>query len=46
MKRFFYLTLFCLLALTTTVKANDYLEQSEHYTVMNMGYSPGWEVGN
>ena len=37
MKRFFYLTLFCLLALTTTVQANDYLEQSEHYTVMNMG---------
>ena len=36
-KRFFYVALLCLLAITTSVQANDYLEQSGHYTVMNMG---------
>ena len=48
MKKLFYLTLVCLLALTTTVQANDYLEQQGHYTVMSMGngvyrfYIPIW----
>jgi len=38
MKRLFYVTIVCLLAITTSVQAtNDYLEQPEHYTVMNMG---------
>lgn len=52
MKRYFYLAFFGLLALTTSVRANDYLEHSEHYTVMNMGngvyrfYIPIWVYGS
>ena len=54
MKRFFYLTLVLLLATmsVSTVQANDYLEQSGHYTVMNMGngvyrfYVPVWVYGH
>ena len=51
-KRFFYVALLCLLAITTSVQANDYLEQSGHYTVMNMGngvyrfYVPVWVYGH
>ena len=37
MKRFFYLTLICLLALTTTVQANDFLEHKEHYLAYSAG---------
>ena len=37
MKRLFFGLLIGLLALTTSVQANDYLEHEEHYTVMNMG---------
>ena len=36
MKRFLYLTV-VLLMVVMHVQANDYLEHSEHYTVMNMG---------
>ena len=51
MKRFFYVVLACLLTLSTTIQANDYLEHQEHYTVMNMGngvyrfYIPIWVYG-
>ena len=50
MKRFLYLTLVLLMAVMN-VQANDYLEQSGHYTVMNMGngvyrfYVPIWVYG-
>ena len=37
MKRFFYLTLICLLALTTAVQANDFLEHKEHYLAYSAG---------
>ena len=39
MKRFLYLTvvLLCAAMSVSTVQANDYLEHSEHYTVMNIG---------
>mgnify|MGYP006908914048 CR=1 FL=1 len=48
MKRIFYVVLFGLLAMTTSVQANDYLEQQKHYTVMSIGegalrfYIPVW----
>ena len=51
MKRIFYVVLFGLLAMTTSVQANDYLEQQKHYTVMSMGegvlrfYIPVWVYG-
>ena len=51
MKRIFYVVLFGLLATTTSVQANDYLEQQKHYTVMSMGegvlrfYIPVWVYG-
>ena len=51
MKRYFYLALIGLLTLTTSVRANDYLEHQEHFTVMNMGngvyrfYIPIWVYG-
>ena len=50
MKRFLYLTV-ALLCAVMSVQANDYLEQSGHYTVMNMGngvyrfYVPVWVYG-
>ena len=50
MKRFFYLTVVLLLS-AMTMQANDYLEQKEHYTVMNVGngvyrfYIPIWVYG-
>ncbi len=39
MKKFLYLTMVLLFGAmgVSTVQANDYLEHSEHYTVMNMG---------
>ena len=49
--KFLYLMLLILLAGTMSVQANDYLEHSEHYTVMNMGngvyrfYIPIWVYG-
>ena len=51
MKRIFDVVLFGLLAMTTSVQANDYLEQQKHYTVMSMGegvlrfYIPVWVYG-
>ena len=51
MKRFLYLTLVCLLAAMSVQATNDYLEQKEHYTVMNMGngvyrfHIPIWVFG-
>ena len=50
-KRFLYLTV-ALLCAVMSVQANDYLEQSGHYTVMNMGngvyrfYVPVWVYGH
>ena len=52
MKRFLYVAILCLLAMVMHVQANDYLEQSGHYTVMNMGngvyrfYVPVWVYGH
>ena len=37
MKRFLYLTIVLLLASMSAQATNDYLEQQEHYTVMNVG---------
>ena len=52
MKKFWYLTVVLLMAaMSVPVQANDYLEQEEHYTVMNMGngvyrfYIPIWVYG-
>ncbi len=50
-KSIFCVALLCLLAVTTSVQANDYLEQQKHYTVMSMGdgvlrfYIPVWVYG-
>ena len=54
MKKFLYLTMVLLFGAmsVSTVQANDYLEQSGHYTVMNMGngvyrfYVPVWVYGH
>lgn len=51
MKRLFHVTLVCLLAIATSVQANDYLEQERHYTMQYMGngvyrfYIPIWVFG-